>query len=95
MAAYLYANLEITDAAAYAGYSREVTALIAAQGGRFLVSGGATFVLEGESAPQRHVIVEFPDMAHLRTFYRSAEYRPLIAIRQRAARGTLLAIEGV
>jgi uncharacterized protein (DUF1330 family) len=95
MAAYLYANLEISDRPGYEAYSREVRALIAAHGGRFLVSGGATAVLEGQGTPQRQVIVEFPDMAHLQDWYRSAENRRLIAIRQAAANGTLLAIEGV
>lgn len=95
MAAYLYADLEITDRAGYEAYGREVRILIAAHGGRFLVAGGATTVLEGQSAPQRQIIVEFPDMAHLQSFYTSAENRRLIAIRQAAAKGSLLAIEGV
>ena len=94
MAAYLVANLEITDTAGYGEYSREVCALIARHRGRFLVRGGPTVVLEGDGAPARQVIVEFPDMAHLQAFYTSADYRPLIAARQKAARGTLLAIEG-
>jgi len=95
MAAYLYANLRITDAERYAAYSREVTAQIAAYGGRFLVRGGATVVLEGEAAPQRQVIVEFPDMERLRSWYASADYQRLLAIRQSASKGTLLAIEGI
>jgi uncharacterized protein (DUF1330 family) len=41
------------------------------------------------------VILEFPDMARLKAFYRSAEYQPLLAMRLRAATATLLAIEGV
>jgi len=43
----------------------------------------------------RLVIVEFPDMVRLKAFYNSVEYQPLLAIRQRAARSNLLAIEGV
>ena len=34
-------------------------------------------------------------MAHLQAFYALADHRPLIEARQKAARGTLLAIEGV
>jgi len=52
-------------------------------------------VLEGQAAPQRQVVLEFPDMAHLKAFYGSPDYQELIAIRQGASRGTLLAIEGV
>ena len=95
MPAYLYANLQVTDAAAYETYRSEVPALIAAHGGRYLVRGGATEVLEGTGVPQRQVILEFPDMAHLKAFYGSAAYQRLIAIRQGASSGSLFAIEGV
>jgi uncharacterized protein (DUF1330 family) len=95
MTAYLYADLEIADPAGYGQYSREVSALIAEHGGRFLVRGGATVVLEGGATPGRQVLVAFPDMARLHAFYTCEEYRRLIALRQGAAKGTLLAIEGV
>jgi len=95
MAAYIYGNVEVTDAAAYEAYRRKVPALIAAHGGRYLVRGGAATVLEGDGTPHRQVVLEFPDMAHLRAFYDSPDYRRLIAIRQSASKGTLFAIEGV
>ena len=95
MAAYLYASLEVTDATAYGAYSDAVSGLIALHGGRFLVRGGDTVVLEGNATPRRQIIVEFPDMAHLQAFYTSADNRRLIALRRSAARGPLLAIEGV
>ncbi|MBC7941279.1 MAG: DUF1330 domain-containing protein [Chitinophagaceae bacterium] len=94
MAAYIYANVEVTDPAAYEAYRREVPALIAAHGGRYLVRGGNTEVLEGDGAPQRQVILEFPTMAQLQAFYRAPEYQRLIKVRQAASRGTLFAIEG-
>jgi uncharacterized protein (DUF1330 family) len=71
-----------------------VPALIAAHGGRYLVRGGAVEVLEGDRQPRRQVILEFPDMAHLKAFYTSPQYRTLIAIRQGASKGSLFAIEG-
>ncbi len=40
MAAYVIADIEITDAAAYERYRREVPAIIAAYGGRYLARGG-------------------------------------------------------
>ena len=94
MPAYIYGNVEITDPALYEEYRRDVPALIAAHGGRYLVRGGAVSVLEGPGVPHRQVILEFPDMAHLQAFYRSPEYQRLAAIRQRASTGTLFAIEG-
>lgn len=96
MPAYLYATLDVTDPVAYEQYRRQVPALIAAHGGRYLVRGGATEVLEGDAQPLRQVILEFPDMAQLKTFYHSAAYQVLVAVRQGASRGgVLLAIEGV
>lgn len=95
MPAYIYANVEVTDPAAYEVYRSEVPGLIAAHGGRYLVRGGKTTVLEGTGAPQRQVILEFPDMAHLQAFYTSPDYQRLIKVRQGASTGTLFAIEGV
>jgi uncharacterized protein (DUF1330 family) len=60
-----------------------------------LVRGGAVEVLEGDGHTHRQVILEFPDMASLKKFYNSPEYTAAKAIRQKAATGTLVAIEGV
>jgi uncharacterized protein (DUF1330 family) len=95
MAAYVYGNIEVTDPALYEEYRLLVPAVIAAHGGRYLVRGGATEVLEGDAKALRQVILEFPDMARLKGFYFSPEYQRLVAIRQRASRGHLLAIEGL
>lgn len=95
MAAYLYGNIEITDPALYEQYRARVPAVIAAHGGRYLVRGGGVTALEGDTPVHRQVILEFPSMAQLQAFYRSADYAPLIALRQRAARGSLVAVEGV
>ncbi len=100
MPAYLYATFDVTDSAAYERYRQQVPAVIAAHGGRFLVRGGATEVLEGEKRPEkqpmRQVILEFPDMAHLKAFYNAPDYGPLIALRQSATQNVqLLAIEGL
>jgi uncharacterized protein (DUF1330 family) len=95
MAAYIFAGVEITDPAAYEEYRRRVPAVIEAYGGRYLVRGGAVERLEGDGELDRLVILEFPDMARLKAFYQSAQYQPLLAIRQRAARSNLIAVEGV
>ena len=95
MAAYIHGKIEVTDPALYETYRRDVPAVLAAHGGRFLVRGGAMTVLEGDAPPTRQVILEFPDMAHLTAFYHSPDYQRLVAIRQRASTGTLVAIEGV
>jgi uncharacterized protein (DUF1330 family) len=95
MPAYIHASVEVTDPVLYETYRAQVPAVIAAYGGRYLVRGGAVTALEGAPPAQRQVILEFPDMARLKAFYESAEYRPLLAIRMKAARSNLVAIEGV
>ncbi|HXR19014.1 MAG TPA: DUF1330 domain-containing protein [Steroidobacteraceae bacterium] len=95
MAAYIFASVEISDPAAYEEYRRRVPTIIAEYGGRYLVRGGAVERLEGDAPLNRLIILEFPDMARLKAFYNSAQYQPLLAMRQRAAISTLLAIEGV
>jgi uncharacterized protein (DUF1330 family) len=40
------------------------------------------------------VILEFPSAAAVKAWYESAEYKPLIALRQRASRGDLFTVEG-
>lgn len=95
MSAYLFASIEILDGTAYEEYRKRVPAVIAAHGGRYLVRGGTVERLEGDGPFNRLVILEFPDMAQLKAFYGSADYQPLIAIRQRAAKSNLIAVQGV
>jgi len=59
------------------------------------VLNGAREVLEGSWTPKELIIIEFPSMQELKNWYDSAEYRPLIDLRKAAARGNLIAIEGV
>jgi uncharacterized protein (DUF1330 family) len=94
MPAYLIAEIEVTDRELYDEYRKGVAATVAAHGGRFVVRGGATETLEGGWTPGRVVILEFPTMAALRQWYDSAEYQPLLALRTRAARSKVIAVEG-
>jgi uncharacterized protein (DUF1330 family) len=94
MAAYMIGEIEVTDQATYDEYRKQVMATVEKHGGRFIVRGGKVEALEGGWAPKRLVILEFPTMQKLLGWYRSAEYAPLIKLRQRASRGRLVAVEG-
>ncbi len=94
MAAYLIANLQVHDPARFGEYRDKVAPMIAAFGGKYCVRGGAVTEVEGSPGLARVVILEFPDMAKLRAFYDSAEYAPLIALRQSAATGDVAFVEG-
>jgi uncharacterized protein (DUF1330 family) len=95
VAAYIIATVQITDPGAYEEYRRRVLETIERHGGRYLVRGGASEILEGNWQPPRVVLVEFPDADAARRWYSSDDYRPLIEIRQRAANADLLLVEGV
>jgi len=94
MAAYLIAEIDVADAPAYDEYRKQVPTVIAKYGGRFLVRGGTIESKEGGWQPRRLVVVEFPSLDKARTFYHSADYAPLIALRQKASRGKLVLVEG-
>ena len=66
MAAYVIAEIEVTDPTTYAEYGRQVLATIEKFGGRFVVRGGAVEPLEGGWTPKRLVVLEFPTMAKAR-----------------------------
>lgn len=95
MAAYLIGEIEVTDPATYDEYRRQVAGTLARYGGRFAVRGGKVESLEGGWAPKRMVVLEFPSLEQAQNWYRSPEYAPLIALRQRASRGKLILVEGV
>jgi uncharacterized protein (DUF1330 family) len=95
MPAYLISNIEVTDPAAYEEYRKGVAATVAAYGGRSLARAGAmTEVLEGDWVPKRLVILEFPSVDQLKAWYKSPEYKPLLEIRLRSAKSSLVMIEG-
>ncbi|TIW16905.1 MAG: DUF1330 domain-containing protein [Mesorhizobium sp.] len=95
MAAYLIADVDVTDMAMFDEYRREVPATEARYGGHYLARGGATRVLEGDWEPHRLVIIEFPDIAALTAWYDSPEYERLKQLRFRCAHTRIIALEGV
>jgi len=94
MPAYLIADITVNNPELYAEYRRQVPATVEKHGGRFLVRGGATETLEGDWHPSRVIVIEFPDMAAANAWYHSQEYGPLITLRQKAATGPVIMVEG-
>ena len=94
MAAYVIGEIEVTDPALYEEYRKQVMAVVTRYGGKFIVRGGKVEPLEGGWAPKRLVALEFPSLEQAQKWYRSPEYAPLIALRQKASRGKLLIVEG-
>jgi len=95
MAAYVIAEIDVTDPARYEAYKRLAPAAIAAHGGKYLVRGGAAELLEGERMAGRTVILEFPTLDDARRFYHSEQYGVAKRARAGAARFNLLLVEGL
>jgi len=95
MAAYIIADVEITDPARYAEYVRVVPETIAKYGGRFVVRGGRAETLEGSWSPKRIVILEFPTFERAREWWASEEYRAPRSLRQSASVGRLIVVQGI
>ena len=95
MPAYLFVEIKVLDAIAYQEYRNAVSATIFAYGGKYLVRGGKTEILDGDWEPGRVVILEFPSVEALKSWYESPEYKPLIALRERAAKSRLVIFEGI
>ena len=94
MAAYLIADIEVTDPEAFDKYRAGVPATIAAYGGKYLVRGATGEVVEGEWTPKRLVVLEFDSMERLKAWYDSPEYADLKKLRQSASNGNLIFAEG-
>jgi uncharacterized protein (DUF1330 family) len=95
MAAYIIADLTVTDLPTMEEYRKQVPATVAKYGGRFLVRGGAHQIVEGDWKPNRVVVLEFPSMEQAKRWYDSEEYREPKAMRLRAGRANLIMVEGV
>ncbi len=95
MTAYLMAMIDVHDASAYEEYREKVPALIAKHGGRYIVRGGPSDVVEGSWPPGRIVVLEFPDYASAQAFVADPEYQPLAALRQRTTASHIWLADGV
>lgn len=94
MPAYLMADVQVQDQESYQAYGAQVPATLEPYGGRFLVRGGASEVIEGEFQPSRLVVIEFPDMETLTAWYNSDAYQGIVGIRWEAATASVIAVEG-
>ena len=94
MPAYIVVQIAIDDPVTYQRYKDLAPPSIAAYGGRYVVRGGHSEVLEGSWQPPRLVVLEFPTVAQARRWWSSPEYAPAKALRQKSAHTEMLLIEG-
>ena len=95
MPAYVIVETDIHDPEQYEQYKAASPGAVAAGGGRFVVRGGETAVLEGDWHPSRLVVLEFEDLEAAKRWYASDVYQEAKKLRDGAARLNMVAVEGV
>jgi len=95
MPAYVLVEIDIKDPVRYEDYKRLAAPTVGAHGGRYIVRGGKTDVLEGARQPARVVVLEFPTAEDARRWWHSDAYAPAKAIRNACATTEMILVEGV
>jgi uncharacterized protein (DUF1330 family) len=93
--AYVISEVEFLDRARVETYRKLAADSIAAYGGRYLVRGGVSELIEGGPEPKTLIVVEFPSMAVAKQWYASPAYAEALKLRKDALDRRLLFVEGV
>jgi uncharacterized protein (DUF1330 family) len=94
MAAYVIAEIQVTNPERYETYRMQVPATLEQYGGTYIARGGAIDAIEGETAG-RIIILQFDDVAAAKRWYNSPEYQSIVGLRQANSTGRLTLVEGV
>jgi uncharacterized protein (DUF1330 family) len=94
MPAYVIVDIDILDPAGYEEYKKLASVTVEKYGGKYVVRGGRTEVLEGEN-PKRIVLLEFESTQHAEEWLNCEEYREPRKMRHRTAKTNMIVVEGV
>ena len=95
MPAYVIVEIDIVDSAGYEEYKKLAGATVEKYGGKYVVRGGRTEVLEGDWNPKRIVVLQFDSPRHAKDWLNSKEYREPRKMRHRTARANMILLEGI
>jgi len=85
---------DITDRDQYQHYRKAALPVIEQYGGKVIPRSENSITLEGPDESRRIVILQFPSVERATEFYNSSEYRKARKLREGAAAGELIVIEG-
>lgn len=91
--AYIVGQITVKNPELWAEYCSKVPATVIPWGGELVFRGKQVAALAGESPPPDIVVIRFPDLAALDSWFSSAAYQALIPLRQQAAEVLLLSYE--
>jgi uncharacterized protein (DUF1330 family) len=95
MSAYIIVEIEVTDPTGYEEYKKLAGASVATFGGKYVVRGGQTEVLEGDWNPKRIVILEFASMQRAKDWLHCEDYAEPRKMRHRTAKTNMILVDGV
>ncbi len=95
MAAYVIVEIDIVDPVGYEEYKKQASASVTKYGGKYIVRGGATEVLEGDWKPRRIVVLEFESMQRAKDWLNCEEYREPRKMRHRTAKTNMILVDGM
>jgi len=95
MSAYVIVEIDIVDPAGYEEYKKLAGATVEKYGGKYIVRGGETEVLEGDWKPRRIVVLQFDSIQCAKDWLHCEEYREPRKMRHRTARTNMILVEGV
>ena len=94
--AYLILDTKIKSACQYEEYKKLAKPIIESYGGTYLARGGELHTDQSDLwAPSRIVVIRFESMQKAKRFLTSDEYKPVKALRIKAAQSTTLLVEGL
>ncbi len=94
MAGYVIADVDVTDPDMFAEYRKLVSATVEQFGGKYLVRGGESEVVEGDRTPHRTVVIEFESFERAKAWYHSDEYAPALKMRLDSANSSVIIVDG-
>jgi uncharacterized protein (DUF1330 family) len=95
MSAYVIVEIDVVDPVGYEDYKKHASASVEKHGGKYIVRGGKTEVLEGDWQPKRIVVLQFDSMQRAKDWLYCEEYREPRKMRHRTARTNMVLVEGV
>ena len=95
MPAYIIVEIEVLDSVGYEEYKELAGASVAKYGGKYIIRGGKTEVLEGGWQPKRIVVLEFESAKRAKEWLNCEEYREPRKMRHRTARANMILVEGM
>jgi len=95
MPAYVIVEIDIVDRAGYEEYKKLASATVENYGGKYIIRGGRTEVLEGDWKPKRVVVLQFESAQRAKDWLNSEEYREPRKMRHRTARTNMILVEGM